>query len=172
MKKITFAIIAFMLAILPLIHASKPKEVNTTALFSLIRDFKTEKGVEVVSLGRIALRFATGIVSAQADSEEERLSLEMLKGVTKLVVVDYEDASDNVKQRFNSSVMKILEKSEKLMEIKDDGESVDIYGVPSADGTVLKDCVIMSQEDCSMICVMGRIPLDKINALVAMENDR
>lgn len=170
MKKVVLTLVSLIIIALPLMTAKKPKEVNSTALFSLIREYKYEKGFQVVSLGRLGLALLKKAAAANVDKEDKE-AIKMLDGLTKLVVVNYEEAHADIKEKFRSKAIKILDGSEKLMQVKEDGETLEIYGLASEDGKTLKDCVIIAPGDDSMICLMGSLPLDKINALVKQSKD-
>jgi len=93
-----------------------------------------------------------------------------MDGVKKFVVVDYDDASQKVKDEFNAKVARILEKSEILMEAKDDGDLVKIYGNTSEGGKKVSDLVIYVPNDGALICISGTVDMDDINGIMNTTN--
>lgn len=79
--------------------------------------------------------------------------------ILRLHVVDYEDCNEQVKTRFNAEVAKLLAGAELLMEVKDEEDTVKIYGEASDNGNVVKNCVLFVPEDGALICAFRSIPL-------------
>ncbi len=81
-------------------------------------------------------------------------------------MADYEDCSAEVKAKFNARMSKALDGVELLMEAKDDGELVRIYGYVDKDGTEIKDLVIFSPEEGELVCMFGTLRMEQLEGMV------
>ena len=133
-------------------------------ILSLARQFEQNDGFEVVRLGRLALSGIRTAASFDKDLDaEDRAALKAFKGVRSLTIVEFEDASAADKASFLEKLDKILDKMELILEAKDGGETVSIYGID--DGKRIKDVVLVSS-DGDVISVKGSINLDQIGNLM------
>ena len=133
-------------------------------LRSLVSSFKHEPGFEVVDLGGLGMGLLRMAASAEADDPEDRQALELLRSIKRLTVLDFSSASPEKKEKFLRKVNRILDGEEVLMEAKDGGETVRVYGVSSKDGSILEDIVLLTAE--ALISVRGTIRADQIGALM------
>ena len=133
-------------------------------LRTLVNDFRHEPGFEVVDLGGLGMGLLRMAARAEADDPEDRQALELLQGIKRLTVLDFSDAEATLKEKFIRKVNKILKDQEVLMEAKDKGETVRIYGVSSKDGSLLEDIVLLTED--ALISVRGKIRTDQIGELM------
>ena len=133
-------------------------------LRSLVSSFKHEPGFEVVDLGGLGMGLLRMAASAEADDPEDRQALELLRSIKRLTVLDFSSASPEKKEKFLRKANRILDGEEVLMEAKDGGETVRVYGVSSKDGSILEDIVLLTAE--ALISVRGTIRADQIGALM------
>ena len=113
----------------------------------------------------ITILFSSSICLSGELDEEDRAALKAFNGIKKLVIVDFESASDKVKKDFTRKLEKLLSKMELVMEAKDGGETMSIYGTD--DGDSIRDCILYSS-DGALIIAKGRINLDNIGELMEM----
>lgn len=156
-------------AALPRAAAADRKKVNSGAVAGLVREYNVYPGFEVVSVGGLGLGLVRMIAKASAGSEEDRKMMEILDGLRKVIVVEYEGADDSRKDSFNRKAAKLLENAEKIVEVKEDGETLDVYGTSSSGGERLDDLIVFIPEDCTLICLFGSISSDKIADIIEME---
>jgi hypothetical protein len=133
-------------------------------LRSLVSSFKHEPGFEVLDLGGLGMGLIRMAARAEADDPEDRQALELLRSIKRLTVLDFSDASPEKKEKFLRKANRILDDQEVLMEAKEDGETVRIYGVSSKDGSILEDIVLLTDE--ALVSVRGSIRSDQIGALM------
>ena len=74
------------------------------------------------------------------------------------------DADAAHKEKFLRKAKRILADEEMLMEAKDDGETVRIYGLSNAAGNILEDIIILAGD--ALISVRGKIRADLVGELV------
>ena len=158
MKK-TLIIIAMVLGTVCCTWAGKPSKVN-----DLARQYGSKDGFEVVSIGRVLISALGVAASLDKDLDaEDRAALNAFKGIKKLTVVDFEDASEADKTDFCSKLDSVLEKMELILEAKDSGDVVKIYG--HDDGKNLRDIVIYCPGE-ALISVNGSIAMENIGRLM------
>ena len=132
----------------------------------IVKQYSHREGFEVMNLGRflVGTLRAAALLDSDMD-EEDRAALNAFSRVNRLVVVDFEDASEADKTSFRRKVEKVLDKMELIMEAKDSGKTIRIYGIQ--DDTNLKD-VILYSSDGTLLSVSGSIDLEHIGELMEM----
>ena len=145
---------------------------KNTRLQALVNSYKGREGIEVLNIRRPMLNLLK-IAAFYSDGDEDAKAVkEMLKGIKRITIVDYDDAEPQVKSEFSRKVSKILSNEDLLMEAKDDGDHVKIFGILSEDGSILKDFILHNEEDGSLISVIGKIRLDQIDLLMKQADNQ
>ena len=151
MKK-TLLTLLFALAVMGTALAAGPDKVQ-----SLMSQYKNHDGFESVSVGPVGLFFIRTL-SRFADIDKEDMEiLKSFNSIKKLSILDFEDAPD--KEMFAKKVAKALKNMDLILEAKEDGDRLSIYGVD--DGRKVKDCILFDP-DGTLICVKGSLDLEKI----------
>ena len=130
-----------------------------------ISAFRHEPDVEVVHLGSFAMSMLRGAARLAPLDAEDRVALNILRGIKQMTIVDFEDASEETKGKFSRKILKIMEKETLLMEAVDEGERVSIWGVSSPDGKNLRDFVLL-EGTSTLISIVGTINMDQIGDLL------
>ena len=138
--------------------AGKPSQ-----LARLARQYKHLDGFEMVSIGPLGTALLKGTVRSAAN-KQDREALKVFSDIKRLLVVDFEDIPSDKKASFNAKVEKILAGMELIMEAKEDGDLVRIYGIDNGDS--IQDCVIYSREG-NLLVSQGHVKLDKLSELIA-----
>ena len=99
-----------------------------------------------------------------AETPEDRAALELFKGLKRLTIVDFSDAAPEAREKFLRKADRILKGGEMLMEAKDSGETVRIYGTSSANDTLLEDIALLAED--TLIFLRGTIRTDQVEALM------
>ena len=92
------------------------------------------------------------------------MALNMFKGIKRLTIVDFSEAPDHARESFLRKANRILDDGEMLLEAKDSGETLRIYGNSSKDGNILQDIVILAND--ALLIVRGTLRADQIGALM------
>ncbi len=150
---------------------AKTKKVKSGELIGLVKNYNHEDGFEVVSVGSLGMGLMKMIARASAETDEDKAAIDVIKDIGKVVVVDYSDAEMNAKTAFNSKINKVLDGAEKIVEVKDDGETVNIYGTSAGNGERIDDIVIFIPEECTLVCLFGTISSKSIADLVTVANN-
>lgn len=155
-----------LLAALMLVTGGPAKAEGTSnKIVSLANQYKHNDDFEVVKVGPFLMKIINWTANKEAGKEDAD-ALSMMKGIKKIVVVDYENASEKIRSEFNAKVQRILAKSEILMEAKDDGDLVKIYGDVTHDGEKVSDLVIFVPNDGALICMMGTVDMKNVQNLI------
>ena len=160
---------AFTVGIGSLESKAAGRKVNSGDMASLVREYNLYQGFDVVSVGGLGLGLVKMIAKASAENEEDRMALEVIDGLRKIIVVDYMAAEQDRKDSFSRKAAGILKNAEKIIEVKEDGETVNVYGTAASDGERIDDLIVFIPEECTLICLFGSISSDKIADIVEME---
>ena len=133
-------------------------------LRSLVSSFKGTDGFDIVDLGGPAMLLLKAAARAEVDDPEDRAAMDLFRSLKRLTVVDFSEAAPEKREKFLRKLDRILEGEEVLMEARDGGEKVAIYGLTSKDGSRIDDIIIRA--DDALISVRGSIRTDQIEALM------
>ena len=137
---------------------------RTGKLRTLVNEFRDEPGFEVVEMGPIALGLFRAAAHGEVKNEDDRKALQVFKDIKRLTVLDLSDAEAALKERFLRKANRILADEDVLMEAKDEGETVRIYGLSNAAGDILQDIIILAGD--ALISVHGKIRADLVGELI------
>ncbi len=172
MKRIIVFLVAVAIVAGTAVEAgARAKKARSGELIGLVKNYKHEDGFEVVSVGSLGMGLMKMIARASAETEEDKAAIDVIKDIGKVVVVEYSDADSGRRDSFNSRIAKVLDGAEKIVEVKDDGETVNIYGTSADDGESIDDIVIFIPEDCTLVCLFGTISSKNIADLVTVSNN-
>ncbi len=147
-------------------------EARSEEIINLVHSYGAKEGVEVVSVGKFGINIAKMFAKKSAETKEEKKEIAaFMDGLQQMVVVDFEDASDEVRSEFKSKIESFLSKSEKIVEVKESGAAaMNIYGSSSDDGKTIDDLIMYVPDDCALICLLGRVSTDVITEMMTSEN--
>ena len=149
-----------VLSLLPAAWAGNPSGKIRT----LMNEFRDEPGFEVVDMGPVALGLIRAAARGEVKTEDDRKALQVFKDIKRLTILDFSDADEARKEKFLRKAKRILADEEMLMEAKDGGETVRIYGLSNAAGNILEDIIILAGD--ALISVRGKIRADLIGELI------
>ena len=169
MKRIIFVLLTLVVMTAGCLAGNR--NVKTKNVISTISEYTHEPGFEVVSIGKLGLGLAKMLGNLSAETEEDKAAIAILNGINKLVVVDYEDAPEDKRKAFDSRLAKALENAEKIIEVKDEEDTVNIYGTSARGGESIDDLMIYIPGDCTLVCILGSISAERIADLIKMTNE-
>lgn len=153
-------------------HAAAQKgRLDSSAIMKLVDKYKGEDGFETVTFGNLAVGLAKMVANATVQTPEDKAALDMLSGIRKFVAVEYEDASASAKASFDKEISALLAGAEKIVEVKDGGDSVDIYGTLSEDGDKISDIIIHVPEESSVVCLFGTLDVKDLGTVMKTANE-
>ena len=136
-----------------------------TQLRNLVSDYRDTQGFDVVDIGALGLSILKAAARTAAETPEDREALKLFNSLKRLTIVDFSEAAPDVKEKFLRKANRILQSGEMLLEAKDGGETVRIYGTSSRDGSLLEDVALLAGD--ALIFVRGSIRADQVAALIA-----
>ena len=148
-----------VLCLVPTAWAGTP----TGKLRTLVNEFRDEPGFEIVDMGPLALGLIRAAARTEAKNDDDRKALQVFKDIKRLTVLDFSDADAAHKEKFLRKAKRILADEEMLMEAKDGGETVRIYGLSNV-GDILEDVIILAGD--ALISVHGKIRADLVGELI------
>ena len=169
MKKIIFVTLSLWITAFVSIAANR--NVDTRNIINTISDYRHVSGVQVISVGKLGLGLAKVVANLSAESEEDKAALAILNGINKVVVVNYEDATSAKQKELNSKLSKLFNSAEKIIEVKDEEDTVNIYGTSVNRGESIDDLMIFIPEDYTLICILGSISAERIAELIKIANE-
>ena len=131
---------------------------------TLVNEFRGEPGFDVVDMGPLALGLIRAAARAEAKNDDDRKALQVFKDIKHLTVLDFSEAEAALKEKFLRKAKRVLAEEEMLMEAKDGGETVRVYGLSNAAGDILEDIIVLAGD--ALISVRGKIRADLIGELV------
>ena len=141
------------------------------SLSSIVNEFSSEAGCDVVSVGRLGLDVISIIGKMSAESKEDKEVLSMLGGINRILVVDFEDMEVSKRQMLNSKLTDVLDGVEKIVEVKDEEDTLLVYGTLGKGGETIEDVIVYIPEDGALICFWGSIDFNKLSDLIKATNE-
>ena len=143
---------------------------------SLIQEFKACDGFEAIRVGPVLLSVAKPFIRAemrQAVDEEERaemqLALDAINSIKRVQVAEYSGCDEDVRQKFDARLSRLLDRMDLLMEVCDGQDRVRMFGSVSGNGRYLNDFIIHVPTDGALVCLYGRLDLEVISEIIEKE---
>lgn len=150
--------------------ASPDGRIPKTQITSFISEYSHCEGVDVVRLGRLATGAVKGVVRvASVGDPDAREALALMKGVKSLYVFDYGSCEPALRDRIGRRLNRIFRNSELLMEVNDDEDQMQIFGLYDERTDAVRDFVLYTPSECALICIFGSVSMNTISRL--MDND-
>ena len=167
MKKILLIVSLLALSMVSLAGGNIPKSQMT----AFLSDCQRYEGVEVVQLGGLAtMALRSAIKLSTIDDPEAREVLKLITGIKRISVMEYEDCEPSVRDKITRKLDRMLKAADLLMETKDGSDRMEIYGVVDEKAGKVRDFVLHTPSDYSLICIFGSIPIEQF-AKSAADND-
>ncbi len=151
--------------------AAQKGSVDSSAILKLVDKYSGEDGFETVSFGNLAVWLMKMAANAKAQTPEDKAALDVLSGIHKFVAMEYEDASASAKSSFDKEISALLAGAEKIVEVKDGGDSVNIYGTLSKNGDKIRDVIIHVPEESSIVCIFGTVDVKDLGTVMKTANE-
>ena len=165
MKKYILLVVTILMIGAGTNPASASEADNGRRIALLVNEYSYMDNFEVVTLGRLGLGLVKVAIRKSGDEDAVAL-LSAMKDIKRIIVTNYEDCDRTVKAEFSSRLSKLLDKDQLLIEAKDSGELLQIYGVPSDDGSRVTDLIVNAPDEGTLICVQGAIPMEKVAEII------
>lgn len=158
MKKYTFIFIAILFLL-----SACSYEPGVSEAFN---KYRFKEGVTTITVPGWVIHLAAAL------SEDENPEMEFLESIDKVKVISVEDQdlnkSINLHDEFYDKINR-EGKYEELMVVRDDNESVTIFGVMEED-VITEMLILVGGEDNALIYVKGEISPDLLNDKINLSN--
>lgn len=132
---------------------------------NLVNQYRYREDVDVISVGPMGMSLLRMVAGASSGLDKDVLDLlSITKGIKRITIVDFEDSE--MRESITRKLERELEGMELIMEAKDDGECVRIFG--HDDGKCIRDFLLYTSEG-TLIMTSGKVDADKLIAI--MTND-
>ena len=164
MKKILILILVCLISFTGIAFGAT--SLTKARLTSLIKECRGIEGTEVVRLGNFVTGAVKGIVwLASTDDPDAKEFIRIFGGIKSISILEFEDCAPLDRVYISERIGRLLEDADVLVDIKDDGEHMCIYGVYDEEKNTVKDFVMYSQEECALICLFGKMSMDTVSEL-------
>ena len=89
-----------------------------------------------------------------------------MKGLKGISILSYEDADKALKQKISSKLSNILKEAELLMEAKDEGDVMKIYGTLNEKTGKVSDVALFAPSDGTFISLSGSFSMDDLAKVI------
>ena len=145
-------------------YAATP--LTRARLTSFIKDCGAYEDAEVFHMGGLATGALKGFISiAGADDPDIKEFRKVSRWVNGMSILEYDDCPASVREEITEKINRLLKGAELLMEASDNGERVCFYGTYDEKKEIVKDLILYSPDECSLICFFGRIPMNSVYEL-------
>ncbi len=128
---------------------------------NLVNQYRYREDIDVISVGPMGMSLLRVVAGASSGLDKDVLDLlRLTRGVKRITIVDFEDS--DVRDHLAGKIERELEGMELIMEAKDDGERVQIFG--HDDGKTIRDFILYTSEG-TLILTRGTVDAEKIIAL-------
>jgi len=143
-KKIVFILLALLL-ICPVMHSQKSVD-------QLFKEFRNEKGVTHVGIGRFVMTFASLFTDVM--------------GVTGIEVLSFEECNESVKERLSAAIASLKDKSyETMVSVNEETQRTKIL-VKIENESIRELIVLTTGDDAAIVRIKGKIrPSDIQNVI-------
>ena len=143
-KKIVFILLALLL-ICPVMHSQKSVD-------QLFKEFRTEKGVTHVGIGRFVMTFASLFTDVM--------------GVTGIEVLSFEECNESVKERLSAAIASLKDKNyETMVSVNEETQRTKIL-VKIENESIRELIVLTTGDDAAIVRIKGKIrPSDIQNVI-------
>lgn len=139
-------------------------------LDKVIETMKQNKDAEVIKLGRLGMSFFKIALKHEADDEEDKAVLSLMKDTKSMTIADFSDCPRADREAISTKIVQALAGHEVILEIKDDDETVTFYGIFNEKAGTVSDIVMYSPSECGIILFDGKYKASTIGNLLANDN--
>lgn len=143
-------------------------KVSKRKVTSVISQYKNKSGVEVVDLGWLGTSLLKSVAKmADGNDKETQQALMMMKGLKSISIMSYEDSEPSVKAKISSELEKALKDAELLMEVKDDGQKMRVYGSMDEKNGKVSDVALFAPDEGTFVFMIGSFNMNDIAKIMA-----
>ncbi len=173
MKRILTILIVLAL-MLGLGHELSARKKDTrspefTEFVNYLDSYSEQEGFAVMELGKFWMGMFRKMAEKEAKTEQELESIKFMEELRAMIMVYYSEASQELKDSFNSGLSKHLGRMNFLMEEAKDGIHCYGYGKLSVDESLLENLTIYIPEAGMLICFEGVMDAKEMKNAMAFD---
>lgn len=135
---------------------------------SIISQFKEADGAEYQHVPKVLLNLAAKSAMASADDAGDRAQAKLMSKISSITVLDLDDCSKGVRQRFAKAVEKLDTNGyEELLKAKEDGETARILMKSKKDKITELLIIEVSNDEAEFVIIKGNIAKSDIDVLIS-----
>ena len=136
--------------------------ISSAQVKALVTECRSYEGAEVINAGRLITGAVKGAIRLAAVGDGQSWEItKLLKGVKSISILDFEDCSPGDRAAICGRIDRLLSGIEPLMEVRDDGYLLLIYGVVDDAASTVRDFIVYSPDDGTFICMFGSVNVEK-----------
>ena len=164
MKK-CIILLALALSLCSVAVARSEDQESIRRINQLVSEYSVHPDFQVIRVGRLGLAVIKAALRHDLDDDTVAL-LKAVRNIKQITIANYEDCPSDVRERFVSKLDRLLDKEMLLMEAKDSGEKMQIYGEPSESGDELTDLILNVPGDGALIYIRGTVRMKDVNRIL------
>lgn len=133
---------------------------------SIYRKYSDEKNVSAVYISTAMFRLVGKLPDLEIGDGEVNVA-SIVKSLDGMYILESENPDVNARMVKDVSKWVGSSKYEMLMEVKDNGETVNIYTAGTEKEVTSLVLVAADHDDCTFICLDGKMPREELEKLIA-----
>lgn len=166
MRKILI-ILSFAAVALCLCPSAVARTVSERRIVRIVNGFRGTGGFEIMKIGKAGLLLVRSVagMSGELDDPEAKEALKLLKGIDRVILVDYGEASERERDLFNRRIASALHSDGLLLSVKEDDSAVNVYGTYNKRSGDVDDLAVCLLDESSFVCVFGKLSVEDVMKL-------
>ncbi len=150
--------------------SAKKKDTRTpecTEFVNYLDSYSKTEGCKVMEMGKFWMGMLRKMAEKQAVTEEDKAAVKFIEGLQAMIMAVCSEASQEVKDSFNSGLRVHLDRMSLIMDDVQEGVHCYVYGKMSPDSMTVENMVMHIPEEAVLICFEGIMDANEIkNAIV------
>ncbi len=152
--------------------SAKKKETRSpefTEFVNYLNSYSGKDGCAVMEFGKFWIGMFKKMAEKEAKTEEEKEAVKFMDDLRAMIVVYYEDASKELKDAFDSGLVRHFSKVDLIIEAVNDDIHCYAYGKKSSDGLSVENLTIYMPAAGMLICYECVIAADQLYSALEFE---
>lgn len=156
MRKFIVSVLALLLSVAAFCGTADKSRLN-----SVIERYRGTDGFEVINFKPITLSLVKAVAKTRGVSA--------FKDVKTMEIIAYEECPEQLKKEIGERFSDALDGNDLILEAKDTGDIVRIYGTVEDESDVVKDIVLLNLSDGMLMRITGKINLNDLAQMSQMD---
>lgn len=156
MRKFIVSVLALLLSVAAFCGTADKSRLN-----SVIERYRGTEGFEVINFKPITLSLVKAVAKTRGVSA--------FKDVKTMEIIEYEECPVQLKKEIGERFSDALDGNNLILEAKDTGDVIRIYGTVEDESDVVKDIVLLNLSEGMLMRITGRINLKDLAQMSQMD---